>query len=140
MPGLDRSLESLEDENRGIVDQHVDAAELALRALHRRADVVFLRDIGRNENRAPVFLANSKGDGLSRGIDVEHDYRSALFGEELCRRLSDPVRPAGDDGDFAREPSSPHSIPVRLTISRARASASFTGCSEARRLRSSNIG
>jgi hypothetical protein len=60
MPGLTEARVP-EDENRSIVDQHVDAAGAARGALHRRADVVFFEiSVGTKIARPP--FADSKGN------------------------------------------------------------------------------
>ena len=82
----------------GIVEQDVEAAELVLRRLHRRLDVVFLRDVA----VVKLHLAVEAAFQLAALVvlDVGGEDACAFGDEQLDRAAPDAGTGAGDDGDL----------------------------------------
>jgi hypothetical protein len=100
-------------EDRGVVDEHVDASEADDRrvdhGLHR-GDVA---DVGPEPQHA---VGRAELPGRRRRVgDVGHDHPRAL-GQEAARvGEADAGRPAGDDGDLVREPHGRVAYGLRMT-------------------------
>jgi hypothetical protein len=75
----------------GVVDQHVDAAEVGRDALERALDLLLVGDVADHAQRL----------GLGAGVEVQHRDLRARLEEQFHRRRADTAAAAGDDGDLA---------------------------------------
>ena len=87
---LDQRVEAHAGEERGVVDQVIEAAEGLHRCLGRRAGRLDRADIGRDEERASATCRDVGGDRLAaRRIDVRDDDRRTLARERACVGFAD---------------------------------------------------
>ena len=89
----------------GIVDQHVEPAELRHRGLDPGLRLRGLGDVALDRDRPAAGGGDRRDDGvrpaLARRV-VDHD-RRAVLRQRLGDRGADALRSTGDDGDFALE-------------------------------------
>ena len=93
------------DDDAGIADENVEAAEGLDRRLDQALGIGFLRDIGLDRDRLPFGLADAGGHGLSGllVLDVIDHHPGPVAGKALGNRLADPARTARDDGNLVPE-------------------------------------
>src|SRR6266540_1160243 len=105
-PKLERRLPEVADAaDPGVVEEHVDAAELCDDGGRERARLLFVRDV------------DSVGDALGRRVDVRRDDAGALGREQFRARPADAGARPRDDAHLAGEPR--HYLAVTMPITRA---------------------
>ena len=88
----------------GVVDQHVDAAELRLDGGDHRVDRLAVGDVDREARRLRARLAALRDRGVHRlGLHVADDDDGAFAGELECCCQADALGSAGDDRDLVLE-------------------------------------
>ena len=101
-------------EDRGVVDQVVDAAELGKRLRGHLLGGVGIRDVDAHRQRVAALALDPVGDLLrALGVDVGDDNGRALAGQRLGVRLADAATGTGDDGHLVLELISVHVSPNR---------------------------
>ena len=85
-------------EDRGVVDQVVDAAELRKRLRGHLLGGVGVGDVDPHGERVAALALDAVGDLLrALGVDVGDDHGRALAGQRLGVRLADTAAGSGDD-------------------------------------------
>ena len=88
-------------EDRGVVDEDVDAAAAGHHPLHRRLDRVGRRHV---EAKAVGAVADvGRGPLGRRGIEIGESHGRALLGIAAGDGAADAARPAGDERDLVLE-------------------------------------
>jgi hypothetical protein len=87
----------------GVVEQTIDAAEFFDRLPDQRAHLVFNRDVGLAEDTIAAELVGQRL-AFRRASSCDYDLR-AFRDENFSGTQPDPARRAGDNRDFAIQPS-----------------------------------
>jgi hypothetical protein len=91
-------------EDRSVVDQIVDAAELGQRAIGHRLGRLRIGHVDRHAEGCSAVGDDLLGHPLAaRGVDVGDDHRRALAGLCFGVGLADPAAGSGDDGHLLGE-------------------------------------
>jgi hypothetical protein len=98
---------------RGIVDEHVDAAETLKRGLRHGVGAFLACDIGQETEDLQALCAQCAGDGFGgSAIDVGRNDPGAGSGELLDIDLPDTFAPTGDDhGSSIEIETVAHAVP-----------------------------
>jgi hypothetical protein len=98
---VDRGVEDrAQQHHAGVVDDDVDAAELARGALDGRLRLLAVGDVGLD--RQPADVGGQRVEAVLAPRDPRH--RRALRGERARRRLADPAARARDERGRALQP------------------------------------